>query len=131
MARSRDGEISCTTNGSCTTPKSTGPRPTGRVKLGVEFAKTAENPKFVANGIATLYIGEKAVGQQNIRTQPGAFALAGGGLFVGRSSPDAVTKEYPPPAAFTGGTIHSVSVNIKGEKFVDLEVEGLRALARD
>jgi arylsulfatase len=105
--------------------------PTGKVLLGVEFTKTGENPKFVANGDLRLYINKKVVGTVKIRTQPGKFALTGEGLSVGRETADAVSKEYSTPFEFTGGTIHRVTVNISGEHVADLELEAMALLARE
>ena len=49
----------------------------------------------MATGILSLYYGEKKVGEGRIKTQPGAFSLAGEGLCVGRDSGEAVTDDYP------------------------------------
>ena len=58
-----------------------------------------------------------------MKTQLGAFAIAGAGLYVGRHAGEPVTSDYPgePPYAFTGGTIRQVSVNVSGEPYLDLE----------
>ena len=63
------------------------------------------------------------MGEATIKTQLGAFAIAGSGLYVGRHAGEPVTSDYPgaPPYAFIGGTIHQVSVNVSGEPYLDLE----------
>ena len=99
--------------------------------LGVEFDKTHEEPKFVANGDLKMYIDDKVVAQGAMRTQPGKFSLSGEGLCIGRESADAVSNEYKPPFRFTGGEIKKVTVNVAGEHYVDLEMEALAMLARE
>ena len=47
-----------------------------------------------------------------LKTQLGAFAIAGSGLFVGRQAGEPVTDDFPgdAPYTFTGGTIRQVTV---------------------
>ena len=45
------------------------PVPKGNVILGVKFNREKEEPKGCANGTATLYFNDKAVGKATIRTQ--------------------------------------------------------------
>ncbi|MEN6370539.1 MAG: arylsulfatase [Armatimonadota bacterium] len=104
--------------------------PTGKVFLGIEFSKENENPKGVANGIGKLYINDDVAAEGQMRTQPGAFGLAGG-LTVGRSGPDPVSSEYDSPFGFKGGTIKRVTVNLTGEHYVDVEAEAKVMLARE
>ena len=87
----------------------------------------------MATGILSLYYGDKKVGEGRIKTQPGAFSLAGEGLCVGRDSGEAVTDDYPgdSPHRFTGGTIKRVAVDVSGEPYVDLEREAVAMLARE
>lgn len=106
------------------------PVPTGRVILGAEFTKEGEEPKGVANGVLKLFIGDRTVGEGRIRTQPGYFGL-GEGLTVGRDNGDAVSEEYSPPFPFTGGEFKQVSINVRGDHYVDIEKEALVALARE
>ena len=84
-----------------------GALPTGDVRIAVEFSKTHEDPKFVANGDVALSVNDQVVANGTMRTQPGKFALSGEGLVVGRESADAVSAEYQPPFAFRGGTMHA------------------------
>ena len=97
--------------------------PTGKVILSAEFTKEKEEPLFVANGTLKLYINDVAVAEGKMKSQPGAFGLAGGGLVVGRQSSDPVSAEYAPPFKFTGGTIKQVTINVSGADFFDLETE--------
>ena len=76
-----------------------------------------------ATGTLSLYHGDTKVGEGPIKTQLGAFAIAGSGLYVGRHAGESVTDDYPgePPYAFTGGAIRQVTVNVSGEPYLDLE----------
>jgi arylsulfatase len=97
----------------------------------MEFNKEREEPKGVANGTVKLYINDDVVAQGQMRTQPGKFGLAGGGLTTGRSSMDPVSSEYEAPFAFQGGTIKRVSINLTGAQYVDEEAEARVMLARE
>ena len=105
--------------------------PTGDVVLGVVFNKETENPKAVANGTLTLKCNDKVIGQGKIRTQPSKFSLSGGGLRVGQMAADSVTKEYKAPFLWSGGGLKSVTFNVSGEKYADLETEALAMLSRE
>ena len=84
-------------------------------------------------GTLTLHIREEAVGEARIKTQPGAFSLAGEGLNVGKEGGEPVTDDYPgtAPWAFSGGTIHRATIDVAGDPWVDLETELASAFARD
>jgi len=105
--------------------------PMGKVILSAEFTKETEEPLFVANGTLKLYINNDVVDEGKMKTQPGAFGLAGGGLVVGRQSTDPVSTEYVPPFKFTGGTIQQVRINVSGEGLLDLETEAKVMFERD
>ena len=97
--------------------------PTGEnLILSASFEKTGQEP-ICATGTLSLYHGDQKVGEGPIKTQLGAFAVAGAPLFVGRQAGEPVTDDYPgdAPYPFTGGTLHQVSVNVSGEPYVDLE----------
>jgi hypothetical protein len=83
----------------------------------------------MAHGTLRLFLGDRAVGEGRIRTQPGAFGL-GEGLTVGRDAGDAVSREYQAPFAFAGGNLEQVTVSIRGEHYVDMKREAM-ALARE
>jgi hypothetical protein len=55
------------------------------------------------------------------------------GLCVGRDSGEPVTDVYPgeAPWRFTGATIKTVTVNVSGKPYVDLEREAVAMMARE
>jgi arylsulfatase len=108
--------------------------PTGEnLILSASFDKDGEDPPGVATGTLSLYHGDRKVGEQRIKTQPGKFMIAGEGLCVGRDGGEPVTADYPGvhPHAFTGGTINRVAVDVSGEPYVDLEREAAAMMARE
>jgi arylsulfatase A-like enzyme len=100
--------------------------------LAASFERATLEPDHTT-GTVSLYHGDRKVGEARIRTQLGAFAVAGSGLFVGRHSGEAVTDDYPgqPPYTFTGGTIDRVAVDVSGEPFIDLEREAQLMIMRE
>ena len=97
--------------------------PTGeKLILSASFEKDGNKPTC-ATGTLTLYHGDHEVGKGSIKTQLGAFAVAGAPLFVGRQSGEPVTDDYPgeAPYAFTGARIDRVAIDVSGEPYVDLE----------
>jgi arylsulfatase len=74
-------------------------------------------------GTLSLYHGDTKVGEGKLKTQLGAYAIAGSGLYVGRHSGEAVTDDYPgeAPYAFAGGSINRIAVDVSGDPYVDLE----------
>jgi arylsulfatase A-like enzyme len=92
------------------------------VLLSASFKKQGQEPT-AATGTVSLYHGDDKVGEGKIRTQLGAFAIAGSGLSVGRHAGEPVTPDYPgdSPHEFTGGTLKLVSVNVSGEPYIDIE----------
>ncbi|WP_024804164.1 arylsulfatase [Nocardia sp. BMG51109] len=104
-----------------------------KILLAASFDKDGEETPGVATGILSLYHGDRKVGAARIKTQPGKFTLAGEGLNAGRDGGDPVTDRYPgdAPWAFTGGTLHSIAVDVSGEPYVDLEREAEAMLARE
>ncbi|MGZ8566028.1 MAG: sulfatase-like hydrolase/transferase, partial [Actinomycetota bacterium] len=108
--------------------------PTGeKLLLSASFDKDGEDPPGVATGTLSLYHGDKKVGEAPIKTQPGKFMIAGGGLCVGRDGGAGVTDDYPgeQPWRFTGGTIRRVAVDVSGEPYVDLEREAQAMMMRE
>jgi arylsulfatase len=96
--------------------------PTGEnLILSASFDKEGNEP-ICATGTLTLYHGDRKVGEGKIKTQLGAFAVAGAPLFVGRHAGEPVSDDYPgsSPYTFTGGTLHRVAVDVSGEPYVDL-----------
>ena len=107
--------------------------PTGHnLLLSASFEKNEQYPDHTA-GTLSLYQADRKVGEAQIKTQLGAFAIAGAGLYVGRHNGEPVTDDYPgqPPYRFTGGTIDRVAVDVSGEPFVDLEREAALMLMRE
>jgi arylsulfatase A-like enzyme len=108
--------------------------PTGeKLILSASFDKDGEDPPGVSTGMLSLYHGDKKVGEDRIKTQPGKFMIAGEGLCVGRDSGEPVTADFPGahPHVFTGGTINRVAVDVSGEPYVDLEREAAAMMARE
>ena len=100
--------------------------------LSASFDKDGEVEPGTATGMLSLYIGDKKVGEGRIKTQPGAYAIAGAALTVGRSE-GAVSGDFPGkrPWRFTGGVIKGVAVDVSGEPYVNLEREGVAMMARE
>ena len=107
--------------------------PTGEnLILSAAFEKDGQDATS-ATGTLSLYHGDRKVAEGQIKTQLGAFAIAGEGLRVGRDGGSPVTGDYPGerPWPFTGGTIRTVAIDVSGEPYVDLEREAAAMLARE
>ena len=103
----------------------------GRRVLTAEFSKTGDDPDTAsAIGDLKLFIDTDQVGEAEIMTQPGFFALSGDGLSVGRDSGSPVA-DYEAPYAFSGGTIERVVIDVSGDPYVDHEKEVLAWHTRD
>jgi arylsulfatase len=97
--------------------------PTGvNLILSASFEKEGQTP-LACTGTLALFHGDAKVGEATIKTQLGAYAIAGSGIYVGRHAGEPVTDDYPgePPYAFTGGTLHEVAVDVSGDPYLDLE----------
>jgi arylsulfatase len=107
--------------------------PTGnKLILSASFEKTGQEADGTT-GTLTLYHGDHAVGEADIKTQLGAFAIAGSGIYVGRQEGEPLTDDYPgePPHRFTGGTIDRVGIDVSGDPYLDLEREAALMLMRE
>ncbi len=107
--------------------------PLGEHVLGVRYQRsgTVEN-SHTPIGEASLYVDDTVVAVlPEMITQPGAFALAGGGVSVGRNTGKAVSSAYKAPFTFSGGTIADVTVDLSGEPYADLERALAAAFSRD
>lgn len=107
--------------------------PTGEnLILSASFEKDGEDPPGVSTGILSLLHGDHKVGEGRIKTQSAAFGLSGTDLTVGRAISH-LTDDYPGerPWALTGGTIHSVAVDVSGEPYIDLERAAAAMIARE
>jgi arylsulfatase A-like enzyme len=103
----------------------------GKHVLGVEFSKEAIGKNHEALGQMKLYVGEKVMAQARFRTQTGHYALCGEGLSIGYDSGDAVSSEYKPKFAFSGGRIVNVVVDVSDDAFIDVERKLAAVMARD
>jgi arylsulfatase len=102
------------------------------VFLSASFEKSGQEPTSTT-GTLSLYHGDQKVGEAAIKTQLGAFAIAGSALYVGRQDGEVITDDYPgeSPHHFAGGTIKYVAIDVSGESFVDLEREAALMLMRE
>ncbi|CQD06948.1 arylsulfatase [Mycolicibacterium conceptionense] len=109
------------------------PVPLGRHLFGVQYRRTGTvEGSHTPLGDTALYIDDTAVAElAGMRTHPGMFALAGGGICIGRNTGSAVSQRYRTPFAFTGGAIGQVTVDLSGEPYQDLERELAAAFAKD
>jgi arylsulfatase len=101
----------------------------GKYTLGMEFTREGTGTYHESLGTTKLYVNDRVVAEGPMRTQPGKFTLSGDGLCIGRDSGDNVSQEYRSPAAFTGGRILGVAVNVGREQYLDLEKTAAAALA--
>ena len=69
--------------------------PTGHnVLLSASFDKDGQQPDCTT-GTVSLYHADRKVGEAQIKTELGAFAVAGAGLYMGRHNGEPVTDDYP------------------------------------
>jgi arylsulfatase len=103
-----------------------------RYSFSASFDKDRQEPDH-ATGILSIYHGDRKVGEARIKTQLGAFAIAGSGLCVGQDPGEPITPDYPgePPYRFTGGVIDRVAIDVSGEPYHDLEREAALMLMRE
>jgi arylsulfatase A-like enzyme len=101
----------------------------GKYTLGMEFTREGAGKYHESTGKTKLYVNDKVVAEGPMRTQAGKFTLSGDGLCIGRDSGDNVSQEYTSPAAFKGGTILGVAVNVGREQYLDLEKTAAAAFA--
>jgi arylsulfatase len=107
--------------------------PTGeKLILSASFEKEGQEPDHTA-GTLSLFHGDQKVGEGKIKTQLGAFAIAGSGIYIGRHEGEPLTEDFPgdAPHTFTGGTIERVGIDVSGEPFIDLEREAALMLMRE
>jgi arylsulfatase A-like enzyme len=104
---------------------------TGHAVLSASFAKDVDT--MPSEGILTLHVNDRPVGEGRIKTQPGKFSLAGEGLNIGRDGGEPVTDDYPAqsPWPFVGGEIERVIIDVSGEPFIDLAKEAEALFARE
>jgi arylsulfatase A-like enzyme len=104
--------------------------PTGPVVVSASFDRAGES--MPVEGMLSLYVGDRKVGEGRIMTQSGKFGLGGGGLVLARSGAEPVVDDYPGtrPWPFVGGTVKRVVIDVSGEAFADLVLEARAAFAR-
>ena len=109
------------------------PVPVGNHVLGVRYERTGTvEGSHTPVGEVSLYLDDAVITTMaGVRTHPGTFGLAGGGVGVGRNGGQAVSSAYQAPYPFTGGTIAKVVVDISGTPYVDTERELAAAFAKD
>jgi arylsulfatase len=107
--------------------------PLGSHVFGVRYERTGTvEGSHTPVGDVSLYIdGEAVATMSGVRTHPGSFGLAGGGVGVGRNTGQPVSSAYKAPYAFTGGTIAKVVVDTSGTPYVDVERELAQAFSKD
>ena len=101
--------------------------------FGVRYDRTGTvEGSHTPLGDVSLYVDGVAVATlSGVRTHPGSFGLAGGGVAVGRNTGQAVSSSYKAPYAFTGGTIAKVVVDTSGTPYLDVERELAQAFSKD
>jgi arylsulfatase len=103
----------------------------GKHVVGVEFAKDKQGASGESLGIMKLYIDDKIVAEGQMRTMTGRYSLCGEGLCIGYDAGDAVSSEYKPKFAFSGGRVIKVIFDLGKDEYVDAERKFAEALARD
>ena len=107
--------------------------PLGQHVFGVRYDRTGTvEGSHTPLGVVSLYIDDTVVATRpDVRTHPGMFGLAGGGIAVGRNDGQPVTTAYKAPFAFTGGDIAKVVFDTSGTPYIDTERELAAAFAKD
>ena len=109
------------------------PLPLGAHVFGVRYDRTGtvENSHTPLGDVSLFVDGDVVATRTGVRSHPGSFGLAGGGVAVGRNAGQAVSTSYQPPFTFTGGTIAKAVVDLSGTPYEDVERDLARAFARD
>ncbi|MCP2289696.1 arylsulfatase [Nocardia amikacinitolerans] len=107
--------------------------PLGNHLFGVRYERTGTvDGSHTPLGDVSLYIDDAVVASRSgMRTHPGTFGLAGGGIGVGRNGGQSVSSAYTAPYPFTGGTVAKVIVDTSGTPYIDVERELAAAFAKD
>ena len=82
-------------------------------------------------GPVRLHVDDQVVAEDEIRTIASRYSLCGEGLCIGYDGGDAVSSEYTPKFAFTGGRIVKVVFDVADDAYIDVERELPAAIARD
>jgi len=107
--------------------------PLGSHLFGVRYERTGtvEGSHTPVGDISLFIDGDAVATRSGVRTHPGSFGLAGGGIAVGRNSGQAVSTSYKAPYPFTGGSIAKVVVDTSGTPYLDVERELAQAFSKD
>jgi hypothetical protein len=106
--------------------------PTSRTHVvGIEFTKARMGEHHEPYGPVKLHVDGQVVAEDGFRMIASRYSLCGEGLCVGYDGGDAVSSEYKPKFAFSGGRIVKVVVDVGDDAYVDLERELHAAVARD
>ncbi|MET8779220.1 arylsulfatase [Nocardia sp. NPDC004654] len=107
--------------------------PLGSHLFGVRYERTGTvDGSHTPLGEVSLYVDDAVVASRSgMRTHPGTFGLAGGGIGVGRNGGQSVSSAYTAPYPFTGGTVAKVIVDTSGTPYIDVERELAAAFAKD
>jgi arylsulfatase len=109
------------------------PIPLGNHVFGVRYERTGTvEGSHTPLGDVSLHVdGDVVARMPGVRTHPGTFGLAGGGVAVGRNTGQTISRSYQAPFAFTGGTIAKVVVDVSGTPYLDVERELAQAFSKD
>jgi arylsulfatase len=109
------------------------PIPLGSHVFGVRYDRsgTVEGSHTPLGDVSLFVDQETVVTKAGVRTHPGTFGLAGGGVAVGRNTGQAISSTYQAPYPFTGGTIAKVIVDVSGTPYLDVERELAQAFSKD
>jgi arylsulfatase A-like enzyme len=99
--------------------------------VGIEFTKERMGEHHEPYGPVKLHVDGQVVAEDEFRMIASRYSLCGEGLCVGYDGGDAVSSEYKPKFAFSGGRIVKVVVDVGDDAYVDLERELHAAVARD
>ncbi|TQR86370.1 arylsulfatase [Mycobacterium hodleri] len=107
--------------------------PLGSHVFGVSYQRSGTvEGSHTPLGDVSLFVDDQTVATKAaVRTHPGMFGLAGGGVAVGRNPGQAVSQAYQAPFPFTGGTIAKVVVDVTGTPYRDVERELAQAFSKD
>jgi arylsulfatase len=109
------------------------PIPLGSHVFGVRYDRsgTVEGSHTPLGDVSLHVDGATVATMSGVRSHPGTFGIAGGGVAVGRNTGQAVSCSYRAPFAFTGGTIAKVIVDVSGTPYLDMERELAQAFSKD
>lgn len=103
----------------------------GKHTVGFEFVKKSVGEYKEPHGIGKLYIDDRVVDTQDMRTVLSSFSLCGEGLCIGYDSADPVSRVYKDNFTFKNGKIYQVVIDLADDAYIDLEQQLAAAMARD